>query len=150
MLPVIDYSISFGNILTILSVVGSVMAFIWTMKTDIIVIKSDIGYLQKSQQVLTEAFSQFGRVLTTIAVQDSRITMSEKKIDEMAQIIFMVPWARRTSKDINGNMNVTWKETVVTSWIERATKNIPNLQLKSIKTNDKFRELYSDKQNCVV
>ena len=84
MLPVIEYSISFGNILTILSVVGSVMAFIWTMKTDIIIIKSDVSYLQKSQAVLTEAFSQFGRVLTTIAVQDSRITMTEKKIDEMA------------------------------------------------------------------
>ena len=60
------------------------MAFIWTMKTDIIVIKSDIGYLQKSQQVLTEAFSQFGKVLTTIAVQDSRITMTEKKMDELS------------------------------------------------------------------
>jgi len=80
----IEYSISLGNILTILSVVGSVMAFIWTMKTDIIIIKSDVSYLQKSQAVLTEAFSQFGRVLTTIAVQDSRITMTEKKIDEMS------------------------------------------------------------------
>ncbi len=84
MLPMIEYSISLGNILTILSVVGSVMAFIWTMKTDIIIIKSDVSYLQKSQAVLTEAFSQFGKVLTTIAVQDSRITMTEKKIDEMA------------------------------------------------------------------
>ena len=54
-------------------------------------------------------------------------------VDSMAQIIFMVPWARRTNKDINGNMNVTWKETVVKGWIERATRNIPNLQLKSIK-----------------
>jgi len=84
MLPMIEYTISLGNILTILSVVGSVMAFIWTMKTDIIIIKSDVSYLQKSQAVLTEAFSQFGRVLTTIAVQDSRITMTEKKIDEMS------------------------------------------------------------------
>jgi len=84
MLPVIEYSISLGNILTILSVVGSVMAFIWTMKTDIIIIKSDVSYLQKSQAVLTEAFSQFGKVLTTIAVQDSRITMTEKKLDELS------------------------------------------------------------------
>ena len=84
MFPAIDYSISFGNILTILSVAGSVMTFIWTMKTDIIIIKSDVSYLQKSQAVLTEAFSQFGKVLTTIAVQDSRITMTEKKIDELS------------------------------------------------------------------
>lgn len=54
-------------------------------------------------------------------------------IDEMAHIVFMVPWAKRTNKDINGNINVTWKETVVKGWIDRATKNIPNLQLKNIK-----------------
>jgi superfamily II DNA or RNA helicase len=54
-------------------------------------------------------------------------------VDSMAQIIFMIPWAKRTSKDINGNMNVTWKETVVKGWVERATRNIPNLQLKTMK-----------------
>lgn len=54
-------------------------------------------------------------------------------VDHMAQIIFMVPWSKRVSKDVNGNLNVTWKETVVKNWIERATKNIPNLQLKNIK-----------------
>jgi len=84
MLPVIDYSISFGNILTILSVIGSVMAFIWTMKGDIIMIKSDISYLQKSQTVLSEAFNQFGKVLTAVAVQDNRMSMVEKRVDELA------------------------------------------------------------------
>jgi superfamily II DNA or RNA helicase len=54
-------------------------------------------------------------------------------IDEMAHIVFMVPWAKRTNKDINGNINVTWKETVVKGWIDRATTGIPNLQLKNIK-----------------
>ena len=54
-------------------------------------------------------------------------------VDSMAQIIFMVPWAKRTNKDINGNVTTTWRETVVKGWIERATRNIPNLQLKNIK-----------------
>ncbi len=84
MFPAIDYSISFGNILTILSVVGSVMAFIWTMKGDIIMIKSDVSYLQRSQTVLSEAFNQFGKVLTTVAVQDNRMSMVEKRVDELA------------------------------------------------------------------
>ena len=84
MLPLIEYSISLGNILTILSVVASVMAFIWTMKGDIIMIKSDVSYLQASQKVLADAFAQFGKVLTSVAVQDSRISMMEKRIDELA------------------------------------------------------------------
>ncbi len=84
MLPIIEYSISLGNILTILSVVGSVMTFIWTMKGDIIVIKSDVSYLQKSQRVLSEAFNQFGKVLTSVAVQANHISMLEKRIDELA------------------------------------------------------------------
>ncbi len=84
MLPIIEYSISLGNILTILSVVASVMAFIWTMKGDIIVIKSDVSYLQTSQKVLADAFAQFGKVLTTVAVQDNRISMMEKRLDELA------------------------------------------------------------------
>jgi len=83
-LPLIEYSISLGNILTILSVVASVMAFIWTMKGDIIVIKSDVSYLQTSQKVLADAFAQFGKVLTTVAVQDNRISMMEKRLDELA------------------------------------------------------------------
>jgi len=83
-LPIIEYSISLGNILTILSVVASVMAFIWTMKGDIIVIKSDVSYLQTSQKVLADAFAQFGKVLTTVAVQDNRISMMEKRLDELA------------------------------------------------------------------
>ncbi len=60
------------------------MAFIWTMKGDIIMIKSDISYLQKSQTVLSEAFNQFGKVLTAVAVQDNRMSMVEKRVDELA------------------------------------------------------------------
>ena len=60
------------------------MAFIWTMKGDIIVIKSDVSYLQTSQKVLADAFAQFGKVLTTVAVQDNRISMMEKRLDELA------------------------------------------------------------------
>lgn len=84
MFPAIQYEVSLGNILTILSVVGAVMTFIFTMKGDINIVKSDIHYLQESQKSLTEAFSQLGKILTSVAVQDTRITMVEKKIDELA------------------------------------------------------------------
>lgn len=84
MFPVIEYSVSLGNILTIITVVGSVMTFIWTMKGDINIVKNDIKYLQESQKALTEAFSQLGKILTAVAVQDTRLNMIEKKVDELA------------------------------------------------------------------
>jgi len=60
------------------------MAFIWTMKSDILVIKTDIGYLQRAQQNTAESLKQFGAVLTSGAVRDARIAMIEKRIDELA------------------------------------------------------------------
>lgn len=84
MLPSIPYEITLGNILTIISVVGAVMTFIWTMRGDINIVKNDIQYLQESQKALTEAFSQLGKILTSVAVQDARISMIEKKLDELA------------------------------------------------------------------
>lgn len=83
-MPLIEYSVSLGNILTMLTVVGAVMTFIWTMRGDINIVKNDIKYLQESQKALTEAFSQLGKILTSVAVQDARITMIEKKLDELA------------------------------------------------------------------
>jgi len=83
-LPTIEYAISLGNILTILAVVGSVFTFIWTMKSDILTIRIDVSYLQDSLKTLTETFQQLGKILTQIAVQDQRINMVEKRVDEIA------------------------------------------------------------------
>lgn len=84
MLPLIEYTVSLGNILTIVSVVGAVMTFIYTMKGEIGIIKNDIEHLEGSQKSLTEAFSQLGSILTSVAVQNTRISMIEKRVDELA------------------------------------------------------------------
>ncbi len=83
-MPLIEYSISIGNILTILGVVGSTMALLYNMKGDISIVKHDIHYLQESHKALTEAFTQLGKVLTQVAVQDNRMNMVEKRLDELA------------------------------------------------------------------
>jgi hypothetical protein len=54
------------------------------MKGDISIVKHDIHYLQQSHKALTEAFAQLGRVLTQVAVQDQRMNMLEKRLDELA------------------------------------------------------------------
>ncbi len=84
MVPTIEYVISVGNILTIFAVVGSVMTFIWTMKGEIGIVRNDVRHLELGQKALAEAFTQLGKVLTSVAVQDTRITMIEKKIDELS------------------------------------------------------------------
>lgn len=83
-MPVIDYTISVSNIITVLCVTGSVMGLLYTMKGDIMIVKHDLHYLQESHKTLTEAFRQLGRVLTQVAVQDQRVSSIEKRVDEMA------------------------------------------------------------------
>jgi K+/H+ antiporter YhaU regulatory subunit KhtT len=56
----------------------------WTMRGDINIVKNDLRHLEESQKALSEAFSQLGKILTAVAVQDTRLTMIEKKIDELA------------------------------------------------------------------
>lgn len=58
--------------------------FLQNMKNQLALIKSDVSYLQKSQENLAEAFTQLGKILTQVAVQDNRINMVEKKIDELS------------------------------------------------------------------
>lgn len=83
-MPLIEYTISIGNILTILGVIGSTMALLYNMKGDITIVKHDIHYLQESHKALTEAFTQLGKVLTQVAVQDNRINMLERRVEELA------------------------------------------------------------------
>jgi len=54
------------------------------MKSDILTIRIDVSYLQDNLKTLTETFSQLGKILTQIAVQDQRINMVEKRVDEIA------------------------------------------------------------------
>lgn len=59
------------------------IAFVLTIKSDVRVIRHDLRHLEEKQTVLNEAFSQLGKILTEVAVQDARIHMMEKYIDEL-------------------------------------------------------------------
>lgn len=54
------------------------------MRGDINLVKRDIKYLQETQKALTEAFTQLGKILTAVAVQNSRMNMFEKRLDELS------------------------------------------------------------------
>ncbi len=83
-MPLIDYTISVSNIFTVLCVMGSTMALLYSMKGDITIVKHDLHYLQESHKSLTEAFKQLGKILTQVAVQDNRINHMEKRLDELS------------------------------------------------------------------
>lgn len=84
MFPEFVNSFTAGAVLQICITIGSLFAFFWAMKTDISVIKNNILHLQETQKTMTEAFSQLGKILTQVAVQDTRLSLIEKRVDELA------------------------------------------------------------------
>ena len=79
-----EYTVSLGNVLQSMAYLGVAIGFFFAMRSDINVLRSEMGNLKLTQQSMTEAMAQLGQVLTSVAVQDTRINMIEKKIDELA------------------------------------------------------------------
>lgn len=78
-----DWSISLGQLGSALT---SLVAIVWVfamMRSDIRSVQQSIGYLEKKQTVLTDALVQLSTILTKIAVQDTRLAMLDKSIDEL-------------------------------------------------------------------
>lgn len=81
---ILEYTVSIGSIAQTVILASTFLTFLYTMRGDINLVKQDIRYLQDSQKALTEAFTQLGKILTQVAVQDTRINMNERRIDELA------------------------------------------------------------------
>lgn len=77
-------TITFGLILQTIILGTTIYTFLYNMKNQLSLMKNDIEHLQQSQESLAEAFKQLGKVLTSVAVQDTRINMIEKRVDELA------------------------------------------------------------------
>lgn len=77
-------TITFGLILQTVILGTTIYTFLYNMKNQLSLMKNDIEHLQQSQESLAEAFKQLGKVLTSVAVQDTRINMIEKRLDELA------------------------------------------------------------------
>lgn len=75
---------NFDKVLQIfLLTVGALSAF-FLIRGDIRSLKTDIDHIKENQKSLAEAFVQLGNILTKVAVQDTRIQMIEKKLDELS------------------------------------------------------------------
>lgn len=77
-------TITYGLIFQTIALGITFTIFLQNMKAQLGLIRNDITHLQNAQESLVEAFSQLGKILTQVAVQDTRISMIEKRIDELA------------------------------------------------------------------
>jgi hypothetical protein len=78
-----DWTISFGNVLQIGAFVVVWIALYFKLENNINIIKRDLLGIEDKQKSLNEAFTQLGNVLTQVAVQDNRLQMIEKAVDEL-------------------------------------------------------------------
>lgn len=81
---VLEYSISIGSLIQSALLISAAVAAFYALKGDVNVLKHDIRHIQENQKAMTEAFTQLGKVLTQVAVQDNRINIIERKIDELS------------------------------------------------------------------
>lgn len=78
MVPYVELAIK------LLAVGIGAVGFFYALKVQIDRLASDIQHIKENQRSLQEAFAQLGSILTKVAVQDTRLNMIEKKLDELA------------------------------------------------------------------
>lgn len=81
---ILEYTITVGSLLQSVLLIAAATAAFYALKGDVNVLSHDVHNIQQNQKAMTEAFTQLGKVLTQVAVQDNRIHMIEKKVDELS------------------------------------------------------------------
>ncbi len=79
-----DATITIGNLLEIIAILGGGFLVVVRMGGDIRVMKVDMAHLKETVTTLTAAFDRLGTILTQVAVQDARLVALEKRLDELA------------------------------------------------------------------
>ena len=74
---------NFSNILTTVVMAVTVISVFFGMKSEVRIIRHDVRNIEKQLEHLSEALSKLGAILTQVAVQDNRLNMLEKAIDEL-------------------------------------------------------------------
>jgi len=62
---------------------GGVFSFVLYLKSEITSLRSDVTQIKEHQKMLMDAIHQLNTILTKIAVQEARLNMIEKDIDEI-------------------------------------------------------------------
>lgn len=79
----IDWTINIGHIFTIATLVVGISSIFFGLRTDIKILRVNFKHLEGRQTSLDEAFKQLGTILTQLALQNNRMDMMQKHIDEL-------------------------------------------------------------------
>lgn len=79
---ILDY-LTLDNILRGATIVGGVVGFIIYLRTELMSLRKDMTYIKDHQDNLMDGIKQLNTILTQIAVQEVRLNMIEKNVDEL-------------------------------------------------------------------
>lgn len=85
--PMIDPTVSIGNLIQILVIVMGGVSVFFALRSDVRVIRHDMNNLRERQDSLNEAFKQLGDILRQVAVQDTRLVAQEERIGRLENTI---------------------------------------------------------------
>lgn len=74
---------TFDNIVRTLTIISGIIGFIVYIHKEITRLRSDVAAIKEHQKLLMDAIKQLNNILTQIAVQEARLNMIEKDIDEI-------------------------------------------------------------------
>lgn len=75
--------ITVDNLVKLAAILGGAISFIVFIRNELTQLRSDVTQIKEHQKILMESLKQLNAVLTQIAVQDARINMLEKDIDDL-------------------------------------------------------------------
>ncbi len=80
-----DYTSLFtvDNIIKGFAVIGGIVSFIVYLRTELSQLRLDVTQIKEHQRLLMDSIQQLNSILTKIAVQEARLNMIEKDIDEI-------------------------------------------------------------------
>jgi len=79
-----DFVLRYGDFfLKIAIAAGGVVSFVLYLKSEITSLRSDVTQIKDHQKMLMDSITQLNHILTKIAVQEARLNMIEKDIDEL-------------------------------------------------------------------
>ena len=75
----IDWTISLGNILTIIVIVGSVYQFVWAIKADVKIVNVELSAMKEQLKKLTEVLIEVGKMGARLDDHSRRLSRLEDK-----------------------------------------------------------------------